>query len=362
MQSAIGSTILTEELKIAFGGFILRNTFFAAGIALSALGSFAEAQEIPCNSTYTTQRGDTLADIAKRAYDNERLYSKIFEINPGTLKDENVVPIGAGLYIPCLNSDAPVTASGELPPIRPANGDNVKILTGNAFAPYVGDDLPEGGFSTELVHRAMQSGGQPADYSIDVIRDWSAHLQPLLSGGGYDLGYPWYKPDCREYDLLGGASQWRCDNLLFSRPMHQIVMSVYGRAGEVGDIGQPSDAYGMTVCRPSGYYLGDLEAFGLMTSRNPFESPSTPEDCFEMLKEGTVDLVSINADTADRVARSLDMDRDIEEVIDLSTVQTLHVVGIRSDPNTRLLLRRLDKGLKEIEDANHFALIAAKHL
>ncbi|MDI4636786.1 MULTISPECIES: transporter substrate-binding domain-containing protein [Halomonadaceae] len=336
-----------------------------AGVALLAallsVSTSTQAQDISCNSTYTTERGDSLSEIAKRAYDNPRAYQSLFDVNPGVLTSPNVVPIGADLFIPCLNAGEH-TSSGRLPEIRDANSQNIKILTGKDYAPYVGQDLPEGGFSTELIHRAMQFGGQPANYLIRAIGDWSVHLSPLLEESDYDIAYPWFKPDCNNTASLGDASVWRCDNLLWSRPLHEIVVTFYGRAGEVENISSAEDARGMTLCRPAGYFTHDLEAAGLVEPTITRVKPATPEDCFEMLAAREVDLVSVNSDTSDRIIQSLGMEERTTEVIDLSTIQTLHAVGMRTNPQTRIILRRIDKGLKSIQESGQFREVAANHL
>ncbi|MCL7942299.1 transporter substrate-binding domain-containing protein [Halomonas sp. ATCH28] len=340
--------------KIKFVGLALLTTILSVATS-------AQAQEISCNSTYTTERGDSLSEIAKRAYDNPRAYQNLFDVNPGVLTSPNVVPIGADLFIPCLD-DTEFTPSGHLPEIRDANSQNIKILTGKNYAPYVGENLPEGGFSTELIHRAMQFGGQPANYLIRSIGDWAVHLSPLLEEGDYDIAYPWFKPDCNNTANLGKASVWRCENLLWSRPLHEIVVTFYGRAGEVENISSAGDASGMTLCRPDGYFSHDLEAAGLVEPTITRVKPATPEDCFEMLAAKEVDLVSVNSDTSDRIIQSLGMEERTAEVIDLSTIQTLHAVGMRTNPQTRIILRRLDKGLKSIQESGQFREVAANHL
>lgn len=327
---------------------------------LSMFAGTVAGQEITCNSTYTTERGDSLSRIADRAYSNPRAYQAIFDVNPGILTSPNVVPVGADLYIPCIDTTPP--ESSDLPEIRDANASDIRILTGTNYEPYAGRELPEGGFSTELIHRAMQINGQPADYRIDIIGDWSAHLQPLLSEGSYDIGYPWFRPDCSDTSNLGEESIWRCENLLWSSPLHEIVVTFYGRAGEVEDVRSAADAEGMTICRPSGYFTHDLEAAGLVEPTITRAAPDTPEACFEMLAANEVDIVSVNADTSDRIIQELGMSERTTEIIDLSSIQTLHAVGMRSNPETRLLLLRINQGLKEIQDSGQFQLIAAKHL
>ena len=88
----------------------------------------------------------------------------------------------------------------------------------------------------------------------------------------------------------------------------------------------------------------------------------SPKDCFERLASGEVDLVTVNADTSDNMITELDLRDKVAEVINLATVQTLHAVGMRSNPRTRILLLRLNKGLIGLRDDATFRTLAAKHL
>ena len=337
-------------------GALVVSAFFVA-MPLSA-----SAQEIQCNSTYTTVRGDSLSRISQRAYGSPSAYQRIFSVNPGKLRSVNVVPIGIDLFIPCADDgNSNGGSNGRLTQLANANSDNIKFLTGADYAPYVGDGLPNGGFSTELIERAMQYNGQPADYKIDVIRDWGAHLSPLLSNGAYDLGYPWFRPNCSQYDSLGESSRWRCDNLLFSDPLHEIVVTAYGPAS-APDLSSAQDARGLTICRPTGFFTHDLEAFGLEEGSYTREAPSTARDCFELLRDGKVDIVSVNADTSEKAISDLGLQNQVKELYALSSVQTLRVVGMKSNPRTRLLLLRLNQGLRGLNNDGSFLRIAAKHL
>ena len=326
--------------------------------AFLAAPSLATAQQIECDTFYTTVRGDTLSRIAERAYGNPREYQRIFSVNPRRIRSVNRIDIGVSLFIPCADS---ADAAPQLQPIASGTSGRFRILTGTNYEPYVGRDLPNGGFSTELVERAMQHNDQPADYRIDVIGDWSAHLSPLLENGAYDIGYPWFKPDCSERDRLGEASRWRCDNLLFSDPLHEIVVTAYGPAS-APLLENPAAARGLTICRPSGFFTHDLEAMGLNDSSIDRVAPDTARQCFEMLRDGTVDLVSVNADTADQLISELGLQSQVREQSALSTIQTLRVVGMRTNPQTRILLRRINIGLQALQSDGTFRQIAARHL
>ncbi|NVK32572.1 MAG: transporter substrate-binding domain-containing protein [Gammaproteobacteria bacterium] len=363
--------------------------FIGAGALLSQLLPFtAQAASIACNTTYVIQPGDHLSKISEAAYGSQRLYNKIVAANPNVIKQPNVITVGSALYIPCLQSQQaqqrvapaeqvvviPATANNatstapqapapaqapELPPIRMGS---IKVLTGKDYAPYVDKTLPGGGFSYQLIDKSMVFEHEKAeDYRIDVVGDWSAHLQPLLSEGMYDVGFPWFKPDCGKRELLGEASQWRCDNLLFSEPLHNIVITFFSRADEP-TIDSAEDAMGKTICRPAGYFTHDMEAMGLVESKIKRFAPDKPEDCFEMLRDGKVDLVTVNADTSARIIQALGMENLVKEEIDLSTVQSLHAVTMKTNPRSRVILRRINRGLRYLYNSEEYRQIAAAYL
>ncbi len=325
-----------------------------------------DAQEIACNETYTTQPGDTLSNIAERVYGRAQAYQRIFDFNPGKLESPDLVLVGVELYIPCENGGE----QPDLPPIEASTdaGEDapersiIKILTGSEYPPYVDKSLENGGFSVELVERALQfeSGGK--DYRIDMINDWSAHLKPLISDGAYDLGFPWFKPDCSQLEKLRENSRWRCNNLRFSEPLHEVVITFYGRDGGVDNIDEPEDAHGLILCRPTGYFTHDLEVMGLVPPAVTRVKGKSPTDCFERLTERDVDLVSVNADTSDQVINKLGIRDDVSEIIELATIQSLHVVGLKTNPMTRVHLLRINQGLKGLREDGTFVNIAAKHL
>ena len=239
--------------------------------------------------------------------------------------------------------------------------ETIRFLTGNAYPPYVGDDLPDGGFSTELITRAMSvTEGDP--FAFEVVPDWGAHLSPLLSGGSFDLGYPWFKPDCSKRDLLGENARWRCDNLRFSKPLHDIVVTAYAMNNNAINISTPEDALGKRICRPAGFYTHDLEAMGLTEDTITRIAPETALDCFEQMQNGRVDIVILAADVSESVIQELGMQNQVTEIVGLSSIQTLHAIGMKTDQRTRILLRRLDIGLEALKSNGEFDNLMAKHL
>lgn len=319
-------------------------------------------QSIVCDSIYMVQRGDSLSKIASRVYGRTSAYQPIFDFNPGIMTDPNDLPADVGIYIPCIDEELLQADTEELPDLPEATSGDLKILTGADYPPYVDEGLPNGGFSVELIERALLFDGGLANYRIDVINDWTSHFVPLLADGAYQLSFPWFQPDCSARETLGESSIWRCDNLRFSEALHDVVVSFHATPAVAATISSSEDMQGLRICRPRGYFTHDLEAMGLVPDNYQRVAAATPKDCFEQLSEGLVDIVTVNADTTDKILNELNMQDQTQELIDYANVQTLHVVAMKNDPRARVNLLRLNKGLIALKRNGDYRQIANTHL
>lgn len=331
--------------------------WFGAGPAL--------AQALECGSVYTVKKGDSLSKIARRVYGRTSAYQPIFDFNPSVLSNPNQVPAGVDLYLPCIGEGAGGTGTEEaspLPVIPEATSNRLRVLTGSEYPPYVDEGLPNGGFSVELVERALLANGGASNYRVDVINDWSSHLSPLLEDGAYDLAFPWFKPDCSKRSSLGESSVWRCDKLRFSEPLHEVVIAFYARRDQADTFQTVDDFKGTRICRPRGYFTHDIEAMGLVADSYQRLAPGRPMDCFAQLAAGTADIVTVNADTADQIVTGLGIGEEVIELVDFATVQTLHVVATKGNPRGRVDLMRVNQGLRQLQLNGEFRKIATTHL
>ncbi|MEM8752217.1 MAG: transporter substrate-binding domain-containing protein [Pseudomonadota bacterium] len=266
---------------------------------------------------------------------------------------------------PAVAAPTPPEPAVPAPPAGASLGAltaKVDILTGGSYAPYVARDLPHGGFSTHVIDTVFGALGDGVAHRIDVIDDWSSHLRILLAGGKYDLAYPWFRPNCAEYDRLGDEGRWRCDNLRFSAPLHEVVVTFFARAGEGASLATVAALEGKRICRPAGYFTHDLAARGLMPPYAERVEPRTPGDCFQMLIAGEADLVTVNADVAEAAVAELGAAAAVEEVDALATIETLHLVGMKANAKTRPTLLRFNRGLAQLIQSGAWYDIAAIHL
>jgi len=343
----------TKALRLAsaiglVGGFLMGLT--AAQTAMAQQG---------CVPNYTVAPGDYLSGIASRfsTPGNRISYQAIVDANPGRITDPNVITVGLRLRIPCPGARSQPVTGNQTADIYVPSGDRVLIVTGSDYAPYTDKTLPNGGVTMHLVHKALQIGTDRRDYSIDWVDDWGAHFNPLLERGFYVASFPWFKPKCDQYDRLGQGGRWRCDHLRFSSPLHSVVVTYYMRADEHQTANGYSDLRNRRICRPKGYFTHDLELQGLGVT----VLGDTPKDCFQRLVDGKADVVTLNADTSERVIRDLGVGAQVAELERLSTIETLHMVGLKSDPQARTLLVQLNQGLGQIHDQGLYRRILARH-
>lgn len=346
----------------------IRGIAAAAAVATALLGAGAvEAQEIACGDTYSVQRGDTLATIARRAYgatDFELIYLANTEVigpNP------NLIEVGMPLRIPCVG-DAPAaqpastgqgaTAAATIrppDPVRPGAAETVRFIGVDGAAPYSGEDLPGGGIFAEMMRLALGRPGRPAALEVEFAPDWAAQLGALLPGGGYDVGFPWVRPDCGAPGL-GAESRARCRSFEFSEPFFEVVLGFYTlRQSDYVGAKSHDALQGARICRPDGMFVGDLEAERLVEPNVSMVAPASARDCFRALLAGEVNVVTVDSATADETLAALPgAKRRVRELEGLATLRTLHAVAPRGSGPGRRALERLNDGLTRMRGSGEW--------
>lgn len=320
----------------------------------------ARAQQIECGGVYAVQRGDTLATIARKAYGHEE-FQLIYLANADVIgADPNLIEVGMPLRIPCLteaaaDQAAPVAAPAGPEAVRPApiaidrrnpSAPQAAFIGVDRNAPFSGADLPEGGMFTELLRLAVQRGGGVAT-KIDFAPDWNAQLAALLPGGGYEVGFPWVRPDCEAPATLGAESRARCRSFVYSVPFLDVVLGFYTMSRSDFAAAKTHEALlGARICRPDGMFQGDLEAEKLVEPAVSRVSPPSSLDCFRALLVGEVDVVSTDAAAADEaLAQIPGAARRVAEIEGLATLHTLHAVAPRGDALGLRTIEMLNEGL-----------------
>src|SRR5688572_8177229 len=159
----------------------------------------ADAQT--CGTEHTVKEGETLAQIAARAYGNPTQWTVIFYANQDRLGGNmSLLVPGLAIRLPCIGSgqsgQTPESPPGKVTtPSLPSQLSEpsfiissllrrIEFLTADGFAPYTGRSLEAGGMLTQLIDASMGLIKEEAkgrfDFGISWVNDWAAHLNPLL--------------------------------------------------------------------------------------------------------------------------------------------------------------------------------------
>ena len=353
-------------------------------VAIADPSSDAAAQaRIACGSFYRIAPGDTLHAIATRAYGDGN-YQPIIEANRDILPDISRIAVGDELLIPCRDGTGPKTrrealalgigagagtgTGGETPApeasataILPAGG-GIGFLTGSDFAPFAHRALPEGGMITELIRLAIARAAPEREVNVTFINDWSAHLG-LLDQGAYDLGFPWYRPDCSKADRLSASMRQRCAGFEFSDPLFEVAIGYYVRAGDpLAEASSYDRLFGRRLCRPAGYFTFDLDQEGLREPNATRIIPPAAADCFTWLMRGEVDVVTLNKSLAMAEISKLGLDGRVAGIPALASSQTLHVVAPKGDAEGRAYLDLVNAGLADLKASGRWFEVVSRHL
>ena len=329
----------------------LRKTAFAALMTLAWNGA-----ALACQPDYVVADGDTLFTIAEANLGDVTKWSLIFYNNPGLEGGDLMnVPAGSTLAIPCPEG---TVRAPDPTPLQQADAEMV-LVTGSNYAPFTDRGWPGEGMLTEVVNAALENSPSPVPYAITWENDWSKHLN-LLAESDLDMGFPWFRPDCRQT-----PNEFRCKNFHFSEPLVDLVILLFARADNPIAFAQDSDLHGKTLCRPAGYFTHDLEQEGRNWITNglvKLEQPATPDDCFRLLMEGSVDAVAVNEFLGVQKMFELGLTEKVVPLTNPLSVQGLHVVISKRHWRGTTHLYRFNAGLAELKKTARYNEIVSRHL
>ena len=356
------------------------------GFGLAALGAAgllspdpAQAQSL-CE-VYTVQKGDDLSRIAKTA-GLAGGYQLLYSANRDVLDNPNVIEIGVQLKIPCADGSLPVATGATAPEIKTepqpdqtaastetaspeptAELPPVKFLTGGNYAPFTDEDMPNKGMFTELATRALELGAPGLEYRVVFVNDWGSHLSDLLPIGAFDLGFPWYLPDCSKLENLSPPNAIRCTEFNASDPFFEAVVGFYTlNDGQYASATGYDQIEGATLCRPDGWFTFDLEAEQLVEPRISMLVAPTQVACWEALQAGEADIVTFDALPAEADLVALGLEDQVTDLPELATVARLHVLAHKSNANGQAYLDILNMGLAEMQQNGEWFAIVSKGL
>ena len=335
---------------------------------LFTLGTFgAPAVAAPqCSQTYQVEPGDTLSKIAQAAYQDPNLWPYIYGYSANAAvvgNDPSLISVGDSLDLPPCPQTGPRTVTA---PIVNDQGRRtsatIEVVTATDYAPFTDQNWENGGMLTEIVDAALSISDGSPDYSIDWINDWSAHIDPLLERHKYDMGFPWFKPNCEKPEDLAEEDRKRC-GFYFSEPLFDMLIVLFKRSDDTRPLPNDEALHGMRLCRPAGYFTFDLTDRGLIPGDTiELDRPQAVADCFNKLVDGEIDYVALNEFTGEGAIKELDYGDLVSASEQLTDTIGLRLIIHREHPDAIALLRQFDKGLNELRKSGRYDEIVGRHL
>jgi polar amino acid transport system substrate-binding protein len=313
-----------------------------------------------CGFDYVLREGDTLAQIAQRAYGSKAQWTIIFYANQDRINaNAALLAPGQPIKLPCFGAARPNIAAPAAPaappstPARTAAGSfvlssmvkSIEFLTADGFTPYADRSLERGGLILDLLTSSMkliedQAGGS-FRFQVSWVNDWAAHLNPLLITRAFDVGAPWTKLNCADLSTLDASSQYKCQKFFFSDPFYEDVTVLFVKQASPITFQVDEDVHGKTLCRTRGWSTFDLNKKGrnwITDNKIVLVQPQTPEDCFRMLDNGAVDAVVISDLTGRSIAASLGMLSRVRATDRPVHIETMHAIVAKTHPHARTIL------------------------
>ncbi|PWE31390.1 ABC transporter substrate-binding protein [Maritimibacter sp. 55A14] len=342
--------------------------------AASALFSGAAAAQEAC-APYTVQAGDSLGSIAQAAYGSFD-YQMIFNANRNTISNPNQLAPGTLLQIPCedgrLSADQDLTEIIEKQEEKQAARTTsdvysppIKMVSGNGWEPYTGEDLKGGGMLVRLATTALNRGGNDREYNLNFVNDWQAHFDTLLPMGLFDISIAWYRPsDCSNLDAMDDNTRYRCTQLDYSLPIYESVSAYWTMPdSEYANVTSYADYAGAVVCRPEGWSLAELSSEGLVEPVITLLQPSGVKECIGALVSGDADMALLDLEGGDAVMGDVEGAAGVVQPNpSLSKLQTIHFVAHKTNPRGKIYLSFLNKGLNEMRESGEWYAIIADSL
>ena len=320
------------------------------------------AHALECGDTYKTRPGDNLYSIAKSIYGEEQKWPLIFYPNKDQIgASPSFLKPNIELCIPYLaiEQDNALERYGIVDKAK-SGTVQLRLLTGDEYQPFSDRSLELGGMATAVVLAAIGKSKRAPSAGVFWVNKWSVHLDPLLASTAFDMGFPWLKPDCSATYSLSKPDAFRCTTFFFSEPVADFFVRFYARSDDEFEYREPEDMNGKVLCRPEGYYTFDLDQYGREWLRNGLVKvvqPTSPKDCFQLLVEGKVDIVSLNSFLASRNIKLNGWSDQIRMLHEPSSQETLHVLIAKEHPQAKLFLSILNEGIRALRESGEWAAL-----
>jgi polar amino acid transport system substrate-binding protein len=214
-----------------------------------------------------------------------------------------------------------------------AQADDLRLVSGDDYAPFTGQQLAGGGMLTQIVQAAL------AARDIASTVDWRPWNRGYLMTlrGEYDATFPYAHTAERENEYL------------YSAPVFIAKQHLYSRAGEVFEPDDLSVLIGKRLCHPLGWQppaaIRQLVEEGQLSRH----SPGGLDECARLLLLGRDDLFVADLRLGDAALRATgEPSSRFRRSENLFGSNPLHLIVPRRHPRAEEIILTFNTGLASL--------------
>jgi len=220
-----------------------------------------------------------------------------------------------------------------------AQADEVRLVTGDDYAPLTSRSLTGAGLLTEVVRAAFAQSGVQASLAW---QPWNRGYLMTLEGD-YDATFPYIRATWREKDFF------------YSAPLYLSEQHLFSRAGEPVEPGDLARMSGWRLCQPLGWQLpAPVQA---LVSRGMLKRHSPPGlgECAQLLLLGRDDLFLADRRLGEFALHSTGASPARFHVSSAVVGrETMHLIVPRRQPGGEALIKRFDSGLQALRTSGAY--------
>ncbi len=221
----------------------------------------------------------------------------------------------------------------------------VEIVTGNEYAPFTDQKLPEGGFATELVKKVVESMGQTPNFRF---LPWRRGFEMTASGEAMAT-FPYARNSERE-----AVTQ-------YSDPLFTIQTKVFYHKDRPIDYKTIEDLYGKTLCNPTGYVIYDNLKAPIKEEKIKLQEPSDMITCARFLGIGRSDFILTNKLSLQAVAEQAGVWNNLAAAEKTFIPNYQHLIVGKQNKAGAEFLQKFNEHLKKFRASEAYAALVVKH-
>ena len=227
-----------------------------------------------------------------------------------------------------------------------ASAETMRLVTGDDYAPFTGQQLSGGGLLTQVVQAALAQVEVKAELEW---HPWNRGMQMTLKAE-YDATFPYVRTPQRE------------ELFLYSEPLFTAEQHIFSRAGEVIELTDVPSMQGRRLCYPLGWQppaaIQQLVEQGVLRRHSPLGL----QVCARLLLLQRDDLFIADRNLGDSALRSTGA--ELSKFHRSQTAfqsNTLHFIVSRQHPRATELIERFNRGLEALKARGEYQRLIERY-